>query len=85
MSRIADFLTDPSHAVKIHVAFGLLWLGPGTIVTLLWLSNATSWISWMSLYAIVVAHWSGLQGALADKRVKRQGGDVEEDSGSPNR
>lgn len=72
MKRIGDWLTDPDHAVRIHAIFGLLWLIVGTPVTIFWLSSSVAFIAWMSLYAIVVAHWSGLQGALADRRVERE-------------
>lgn len=71
MDRIISWMTQPENTVRIHLTFGLLWLIVGTPITVLWLANSVAFIAWMSLYAIVVAHWSGLQGALADLRVKR--------------
>ncbi|QGJ92094.1 hypothetical protein SEA_KEELAN_134 [Gordonia phage Keelan] len=69
-------LTDAKASVWIHFWFLVLWLVPGTIVTVVWLSSTVAWVSWMSLYAIVVAHWGGMQAALADLRTP----DAEEDS-----
>lgn len=69
-TRVGEWIIEPEYAAVIHLVFGLMWLGPGSVVTLLWLASLTAWVSWMSLYAIVVAHWSGLQAALADLRVK---------------
>lgn len=71
--RIADWLTDPDHAVRIHAAFGLVWLLPGSVVTLVWLSNSVAFVAWMSLYAIVIGHWAGLQGAGRPARQARRG------------
>lgn len=69
--RIADFFIDPHNTVRIHLIFGLAWLIIGTPVTILWLANSVPFVAWMSLYAIVVSHWAGLQGSLADLRVKK--------------
>jgi hypothetical protein len=63
-----EHLTEAKRSVWIHFWFGLFWLVPGTIVTMFWLSDMVAWVSWMSLYAIVVSHWAGLQAALADLR-----------------
>lgn len=63
-----ETLTEAKRSLWIHFWFGLFWLIPGTVVTMIWLSNIVAWVSWMSLYAIVVGHWSGMQAALADLR-----------------
>lgn len=63
-----EALTDAKRSLWIHFGFGIFWLLPGTVVTMLWLSNVVAWVSWMSLYAIVVGHWAGMQAALADLR-----------------
>lgn len=65
-------LLEPELAAWFHAAMLLGWLIPGTVVTVLWLSNAVAWVSWMSLYAIVIGHWSSMQAALAERRVKEQ-------------
>ncbi|AXN53693.1 hypothetical protein HOT82_gp140 [Gordonia phage Ronaldo] len=71
-----EFLTDAKRSLWIHFWFMVLWLIPGTVVTVIWLSDMVAWVSWMSLYALVVGHWSGMQAALADLRSP----DAEEDS-----
>lgn len=70
IKRLARKLIAPEMAVWLHAAMLVAWLIPGTIVTLLWLSNSVAFVAWMSLYAIVIGHWSALQGALAERRVK---------------
>lgn len=57
--------------MRVHVVFGVLWLVPGTVVTLVWLSSSVPFVAWMSLYAIVIGHWSGFQAAHAELRVQR--------------
>jgi hypothetical protein len=78
---IPGWLVDPNISVKVHFAFLILWALPGTVYTVGWGSSMIAWVSWMSLWALVVGHWSGLQAALADLRVKHQ--DESPDSGSP--
>src|SRR5690348_10507926 len=73
--RLTKIVTKPEYAVWFHAASLLVWLIPGTVATLLWWSDSVVWVSWMSLYAIVIGHWSSVQAALADRRVKRQGSD----------
>lgn len=68
----AAWITDPSNAVLVHFVFACCWLIPGSVVTLVWLANSVAFVAWMSLYAIVIGHWSGLQASLADLRVKEQ-------------
>lgn len=68
LTKKLERLTEAERSVWIHFGFLLVWLIPGTIVTLLWLSSAVAWVAWMSLYAIVVSHWAGMQAALADLR-----------------
>jgi hypothetical protein len=76
LATVREWLIEPKYAVWIHVGLAMFWLVPMTVVTLLWLSNSVAFVAWMSLYAIVVAHWSGYQAAQAELRVQRQ------DSGS---
>lgn len=69
--KLAKLVDKPDAAAWLHGASLLIWLIPGSAVTLLWLSDSVTWVSWMSLYAIVIGHWSALQAALAERRVKR--------------
>jgi hypothetical protein len=50
----------------VHLGLTLVWLIGGSLVTLLWLRESVTWVAWMSVYAIVAAHWSGYQGARAE-------------------
>lgn len=36
------------------------------IPTLLWWRDSILWVSFMSLYAIIVSHWSAYQGSRAE-------------------
>lgn len=72
MRWLWDRISDPKVAARFHVVALLVWLIPGTVITLLWLSNSVVWVSWMSLYAIVIGHWSAFQGAHGEERVKDQ-------------
>jgi hypothetical protein len=51
---------------RLHAALTVLWLVPGSVVTLAWLQNSVAWVSWMSLYAIVVSHWACWQAVRAE-------------------
>lgn len=70
MKKLRGLFLDPEFAFKFHVIALLIWLIPGTIITVVWLSSSVVWVSWMSLYAIVISHWSAFQGAHAEKRIK---------------
>lgn len=43
---------------RIHLALLLLWLGPGTVVSIL-LRESIAWLTFLSVYAIVASHWAG--------------------------
>lgn len=68
---LKKWFLEPEYSVRLHAWATVLWFGLGTPATLLWLSDSVAWVSWMSLYAIVVAHWSTFQASRAEKRVKR--------------
>lgn len=70
LRRLLHHLVAPEFAVRLHAIMLILWLVPGTAVTLLWLANSVAFVAWLSLYALVIGHWSSLQAALAERRVK---------------
>lgn len=43
---------------KIHLALMSLWIVPGIPISF-WLRNSVPWLVFLSVYAIVVGHWSG--------------------------
>lgn len=75
LKHLFKHLVAPNFAVRLHAVMLILWLIPGTIVTVLWLANSVAFVAWLSLYALVIGHWSSLQAALAERRVKDQNGD----------
>ncbi len=68
--KLKEWLTEPEHTSKFHAFATMAWFAIGTPVTLFWLTESVAWVSWMSLYAIVVSHWAAYQGGHAEKRVK---------------
>lgn len=58
----------------VHKVLLWLWLIGGTIVNfpLNW-QESLAWVSFMSLYAIVVGHWGGLEAAKAEEEAKPRG------------
>lgn len=51
---------------RVHGCSVLLWIGPGGFVSWL-LKDSVAWVTFMSLYAIVVAHIGAWQGARAEQ------------------
>ena len=76
MGSLRDWLTEPEHSSKVHLVFLWTWLIPGSVVTILWLSNSVAFVAWMSLYAIVIGHWSSWQASRAEKRIKDDSDDT---------
>ncbi len=42
----------------IHLILLFVWLGPGLVVSYI-LRESVPWLVFLSVYAIVVGHWSG--------------------------
>ena len=61
-----NLLTDPYFAARFHAWAAVLWLIPGTVVSII-LKDSIAYIVFLSVYAIVVSHWSGFQAAQAEK------------------
>lgn len=74
LDKVKKWLLEPEYTTRFHAWAAVLWFAIGTPVTLLWLGSTVAWVSWMSLYAIVVAHWSTFQASHAELRVKRDEG-----------
>jgi hypothetical protein len=71
LKRLIKHLTQPETMVPFHATMTATWilLIPPTL--LCW-RNSVPWLIAMSLWANVAAHWSGLQGALGDRRTKKE-------------
>jgi hypothetical protein len=62
-------LTNPDVAVRTHACLFGFWVLM-TIPAIIWWRDSLLFVIFISLYAIWVAHLAGMQGALADRRVK---------------
>lgn len=66
MSRIRA--ADPAARLRVfHAAAAAVW-ALLIIPTVLWLPNSILWVAFMSVYAIVIAHWSAYQASRAETR-----------------
>ncbi len=63
----------PQTMERVHLVLTLVWVLT-IIPTLIWWRESILWIAFMSLYAIVVSHWSCWQAARAEKSVKEMKG-----------
>lgn len=48
----------PAAGRRVHMALMLLWVFAGIPVSF-WLRQSVPWLVFLSVYAIVVGHWSG--------------------------
>lgn len=48
----------PQTGRRIHMTLMLLWIVPGLPVSW-WLRQSVPWLVFLSVYAIIVGHWSG--------------------------
>jgi hypothetical protein len=48
----------PQTGRRIHLALLILWVVPGLPVSY-WLRESVPWLVFLSVYAIIVGHWSG--------------------------
>jgi hypothetical protein len=54
----------PRSGSRAQFALFLVWLGPGAVVS--WFLKASvPWVTFMSLYAIVISHWTAYQSTCA--------------------
>lgn len=58
--RIVEKLGDPEFGARIHGWFTIFWFIVSIPLVLLF-GNIVAFVSWLSVYAIVVAHWSSWQ------------------------
>lgn len=71
MINLLRALSGPEGMARFHATMTAAWI-LAIPPSLLWWRNSVPWLVLMSLWANVAAHWAGLQGALADRRTKRQ-------------
>lgn len=63
--RVYEHLADSRFAQKIHGIFTIFWLITSFPLVILF-GNIVVFVSWLSVYAIVVAHWSSWQAARTE-------------------
>ena len=68
--RIPD--PKPETLIKFHFVMMVVW-ALMLVPTILWLKDSVPYIAFMSLYALVVSHWAGWDGARAEQAIKDQG------------
>jgi hypothetical protein len=54
-----------SHLRSIHAALTIAWICL-IVPTMLWWRQSIFWVSLMSIYAIIVSHWTAWQAARAE-------------------
>lgn len=72
--KLTHLLTDPEFAVRVHGSLFGFWVLM-TVPAVVWWHSSLLFVIFISLYAIWVSHLAALQGALADRRIKKQNDD----------
>lgn len=65
---INKLMKTPS-ATWVHLTMTLLWVVL-IIPTILWWRESVTWVSLMSIYAIIVGHWASYQAAHAEEKLE---------------
>lgn len=52
-----------------HLVMIIVWAAL-SVPTVMWWKDSILWVSIMSIYAIVISHWSAYQGSRAEKEAK---------------
>lgn len=56
--------------MKLHLWATIFWSFLA-IPTVVWWRESIAWVSFMSIYAIIVGHWGSYQAARAEQAVKQ--------------
>ena len=70
---------NAKHMKMIHLGAAIFWALMG-IPTVLWWGESVLWVGIMSIYAIVVGHIAGYQGARAERQGEKVNGNSDEGS-----
>ena len=65
MKKVHDWLADSNHAMTLHGWFAIFWLVVSVPLALAF-GDMVLFVTWLSLYAIVVAHWSSWQSSRTE-------------------
>jgi hypothetical protein len=61
-------------ASRLHKLATIGWCGLA-VPTMLWWRESIQWVSFMSIYAIIVGHWSTYQAAKAEEAANDESGE----------
>ena len=65
MKKVHNWLADSNHAMTLHGWFAIFWLVVSVPLALAF-GDMVLFVTWLSLYAIVVAHWSSWQSSRTE-------------------
>lgn len=75
MKKFIQWTSEPEHAIVIHAIGFVFWLVLAGTALLLGFIGSTVFISVLSIVALSLSHWSAIQAAMADLRIKKDNGD----------
>lgn len=70
LKKIIKALDDPKTAKKIHGRAGVIWL-VASVPICIFLNSSVPFIVFVSVYAIVVGHWSGWDAAGGEVEIEK--------------
>lgn len=73
-----EFDLTPRQMRLMHHRFTIAWFLASFPMAILWGSLVT-FVTWLSLYAIVIGHWSAVQAARTEERQEEMGLDKDND------
>jgi hypothetical protein len=65
---ITERLSSPYTMADFHFWMTILWIAL-VIPTVFWLRSSVFWVSLMSIYAIIVTHWTGFSAAKGEQEI----------------
>lgn len=70
LQKIVKKLDDSKFAKKVHGKAGVIWLA-SSVPICIWLNSSIPLLVFISVYAIVVGHWSGWDAAGAEVEIEK--------------
>lgn len=71
LHRLYKFVQRVNNSALVHGVGVILWILL-IIPTLLWWRESILWVAFMSLYAIVISHATGVEAALAKAEARKE-------------
>ena len=70
--RVMDTLNSPGAMVQVHGWSVVFWMVMIPVSYVTGLKDSVPFLNFISLWALVAAHWSGFQGAHAERENGKQ-------------